>query len=100
MGHPFKKSEHSNNTRRPDCILRSDQKRCVNYFHGEIVVVGDGEIGKLAQVHVPSSDSIHNEDVRRETQGTTCRLGVEKQLLVKLDQYCDSINTDSVNCKL
>lgn len=46
-----------------------------NYIHGEIVVIGNSEISQFAQVHVPSSDCIHNEDVRGKTQGATCRFG-------------------------
>ncbi|KAF3847706.1 hypothetical protein F7725_020734 [Dissostichus mawsoni] len=38
----------------------------------EIVVIGNGEISQFTQVHVPSPDGIHNEDVRGKTQGSTC----------------------------
>lgn len=44
-----------------------------NYIHGEIVVIGDGQICQFTQVHVPSSNCIHNEDFRGETQSATCR---------------------------
>lgn len=63
-----------------------------HYIHGEIVVVGNGEISQFAQVHVPSSDSIHNEDVRGETQGATCRLEVEKGKKLQKQQH-GSVNT-------
>lgn len=49
-----------------------------NYIYGEIVVIGDGEVSKLPEIHVPSSHSIHNEDIRGEPKSSTCRLKVEK----------------------
>lgn len=49
------------------------------YIHCKIVVIGNSEISQFTQVHVPSSDSIHNEDIRGETQGATYRPEVEKQ---------------------
>lgn len=56
--------------RRIPCII--PEQRC-NYIHGEIVVIGDGEICQFTQVHVPSSNSIHNEDFGGEAQSATCR---------------------------
>lgn len=60
-----------------------DQNTC-NYIHGEIVVIGNGEISQFTQVHVPSSNGIHNEDVRGETQGATCRFGGKKKSYGKI----------------
>lgn len=48
-----------------------------NYIHREVVVIGNREISQFTKVHVPSSNSIHNEDVRGEAKGSTCRLEVE-----------------------
>lgn len=60
-------------------ILCTEQK--CNYIHGEIVVVGNSEISQFTQVHVSSSNGIHNEDIRGETQGATCRFGGGKAQL-------------------
>lgn len=50
-----------------------------NYIHREVVVIGNSEVSQFTEVHVSSSsDSIHDEDVRGESQGATCRLQVEK----------------------
>ena len=45
------------------------------HVHGEIIVIGHREVGQLAQVHVPSSDGVHDEDVRGEAQRAACRCG-------------------------
>jgi len=65
----------------------------VIYIHGVIVVIGDGEVGQFAQVHVSSSsDGVHNEDVRGETQGATCMLGGQKAPKKTLRPYKYSHN--------
>lgn len=57
------------------------QSQMCNYIQGEIVVIGNSEISQFPKVHVTSSNSIHNEDVRGETQGATFRcVGGKAQL--------------------
>lgn len=56
------------------CIVCIDQNKICNYIHGKIIVIGNSEISQLSQVHVTSANSIHDEDIRGETQGTTWRL--------------------------
>lgn len=58
------------------CIVTVD--RVINYINGEIVVIGDGEISQLPEVHVPSADSVHDEDIRGKPKSSTCRLKGEK----------------------
>lgn len=72
---------------RLEYILCSNQGKSCNYIHGEIVVICDGEISQFTKVHVPSSNGIHDEDIRGETQGATCRLEAEThKLLLHLDK--------------
>lgn len=64
--------------------LRINRKRmCNNYIHGEIVVIGNSQISQFAEVHVPTSNRIHDEDVGGEAQCTTCRLEVESACLLQ-----------------
>lgn len=62
---------------RSDYILCIVREQVRNYIHGEIIVIGNSEVSQFTQVHVPSSDGVHNEDIRGETQGTACMLGSE-----------------------
>jgi hypothetical protein len=45
------------------------------HIHGEVVVVGHGEVSQLSQVHVSAPDGVQDEDVRGKTQSATLRSG-------------------------
>lgn len=39
----------------------------------ELIVVGDGEVGKVPQAHLPAPDGVHDEDIGGEAERASCR---------------------------